>query len=276
MSATPPRGPNASGAAAFLPLAGEALKTIWRERNAVLLLAILPAIGSFLLEIAMVATGLLTLIDPAAGRMPTFGEFMTMLMIFCINLAFVTIFSVAWTRRLLIGPADGLGLRWGRRELGYLARLVGIMLTVVLASFLVSLALALVGLGLLATPAGINFVTAAGLALAIFVYVRAMLILPAAAIDRPLGVAQALEATRGARSIWIGVALVLVILPFLLLFFAVALVLSASGLSAAAPYASLFIQAMLGYAMQATIIALHTLAYRQLIGGARGPTTAPA
>jgi len=270
VSATPPRGPNAPGAQPFLALAGDALKTVWRERSALLLIAILPAIGSFLLELVLVSTGLLALIDPTAGRVPTGGEALTMLLIGGINLAFVTMFSVAWTRHLLVGPARGLGISWGRRELGYLARLVGILLTTVLATFLLSMVLALIGL--VATPAGASFATAAGIALALFIYVRAMLILPAAAIDRPLPIAQALEATRGTRAIWLALALLLVILPYLVLFFAVAIILNASGLGAAAPYASLFIQAMLGYAMQATIVALQALIYRHLIGGTRGLT----
>lgn len=261
MTAAPPRGPHGTGPGPFLSLAGDALKTVLREWNALLLLAILPAIGSFLLEIALVVTGLLDLFDPSAGRVPTGGETVTLLMIGCINLAFVTIFSVAWTRRLLRGPgADpGFGLRWGRRELGYFGRLLGMLLVMALGTFGVSLLLTLAGLAAIGTVGGV--------AIALFVYVRSMLILPAAAIDRPLPLGQALQATRGIAALWIVLGFFLVMLPFLPLFLFVAGILNVTGLSAAAPYASLFIQAAIGYAMQGAIVAMQALVYRHLIGG---------
>lgn len=265
-----PRGSAGGGPGPFLALAGESLKTLLRERTAFLLLAIIPMTGSFLIEIALVSTGMISLFDPSLGRSPTAGEAVTLLMAGFINLAFVTMFSVAWTRRLLLGagPEPGLGIRWGRRELGYFGRLLGMVLVVALATFAVSLVMASAGLVLLSTVAAI--------VIALLVYVRSMLILPAAALDRPLPIAEALRATKGPIMLWIAMAFFVACLPFLPLFFVVAGLLNATGLNAAAPYASLFIQAALGYAMQGAIVGLQAFVYRQLIGGRPAPVPVSA
>jgi hypothetical protein len=261
MSLPGPGQGGSPGPGAILALALESLRGLRRNRGSFVRLAILPALASFLLEVVLFNTRAATLLDPRAPRQPEAGDLVILFGVLLINFLPVTLFAVAWTRVLLLGPATEPGLlhRWGARELGYLGRLLPLVL--------VTAGIVILPTGLFGTGTAIDGVlTVVSVVLALGLFARAMLVLPAAALDLPFGLVDSLRATRGAVPLWTLIALVLVYLPFLPVYLLVAGLLNVTGLALAAPYASLFLQVAIGYAMQASAVGLQALLLRQLTG----------
>lgn len=251
----------ASGPGAILALALESLRALARNLGSFARLAILPALASFLLEVLLFNTSAAELFDPQAPRLPTPGDLAILIAVLLLNFLPVSLFAVAWTRLLLLGPAAEPGLlhRWSRRELGYFGRLLPL---VVVTAGIVMLPTGLFGTGMAID----GLLTTASVVVALLVFVRGMLVLPAAALEVRFGFADAIRATRGATPVWTVIALALIYLPFLPFFLLVAGLLNVTGLALAAPYASLFLQVVIGYGMQAGAVGLQALLFRQLTG----------
>lgn len=255
------RGPAKVAPGPILALALESLRRIARHFEAFIRLALVPAAASFLLELLLFSTSAAELFDPVSPRAPTVGDLGILVPTLLLNFAPVSLFAVAWTRVVLLQPAaePGLLLRWGSRELAYFLRLI-------------PLVGATVGIVLLPTfmfgsssPAE-GLLTIVAVLVAVLLFARAMLVLPAAALGLRFGLADAMAVTRGAVPVWNLLAMAIIYLPFLPFFLLVAGLLQASGLVQAAPYASLFIQVAIGYAMQAGAVGLQALLFRHLTG----------
>jgi hypothetical protein len=245
----------------ILALALESLRRLARHFEAFVRLALLPAIASFLLELLLFSTSAAELFDPVAPRAPTAGDLAVLLPILLLNFAPVSLFAVAWTRVILLQPSaePGLPLRWGTRELAYFLRLVPLVVATVAIVMLPTL---LFG----GSAAAGGLLTIVAVVVALLLLARAMLVLPAAALGLRFGLAEAMAATRGAVPVWNLLAMAIIYVPFLPFFLLVAGLLQATGLVAAAPYASLFIQVAIGYAMQAGAVGLQALLFRHLTG----------
>lgn len=255
-----PRG-GGTGAGPILALALESLRLLLRYRGTFVRLAIVPALVTFLLEVLLFSTRVVELFDPQAPRLPEASDFAILFGVLLLNFLPVSLFAVAWTRVLLLGPGaePGFLYRWGRRELGYFLRLLPLIIVTVGIAILPT---ALFGTGT-AIDGLLGIVSAV---VALLLFARGMLMLPAAALEVRFGFTDALRATQGTVPLWTVVALALIYLPFLPLFLLVVGALNATGLALAAPYASLFLQVAIGYAMQAAAAGLQALLFRRLTG----------
>ena len=180
-----------------------------------------------------------------------------------VNMALYTIFAVAWHRRILVGReavSVGTTLRWGRRQWQFFRYL---------AMLIVNLAMLLVISSLLLKFVFPTILAFSGmLIVACLLYSRACLILPAAAIDKPMTIAESAQLTTGNG--WR--ILVAVILPQLLLMLitgvAVALLLISPDGVFGTSISALFLLALaaesvkyIGFAIGINAL---SLAYRQL------------
>lgn len=249
------------GARPILGLALESLRLLLRYRGTFVRLAIVPALVTFLLEVLLFNTRAIELFDPRDPRPPEASDFAILFGVLLLNFLPVSLFAVAWTRVLLLGPGAEPGFlhRWSRRELGYFGRLLPLVV--------VTVAIVILPTALFATDTALDgILSVASVVVALLIFVRAMLVLPAAALEARFGFADAMRATQGTVPLWTVVALALIYLPFLPLFLLVVGVLNVTGLALAAPYASLFLQVAIGYAMQASAVGLQALLFRRLTG----------
>jgi len=255
------QAPGRVAAGPILALAVESLRRLSRNLGRFVEIALLPVLGTFLLELLLARTGLAALLDPMAPQAATVADVALLFGILLLNLVPVSLFAVAWTRVILLGPAaePGLSIRWGAREFAYFRRLV--LLLASLAAIMLAPVILLGGGG-----AAERFLTVAAGAAALLLFARAMLVLPAAALELRFGLADALGVTRGATPLWILLALAIIYLPFLPFLLMASGLLQATGLVAAAPYASLFLLVAIGYAMQAGAVGLQALLFRHLTG----------
>ncbi len=181
---------------------------------------------------------------------------------------FIANFGVGWHRLILLGPDSGLGVALGRRELAYFGRMWLCFLGMLLFTFAFSIAEVMIAGLLGAEPRSFLAIASVGYVLVV-IYALARLgpAFAGLAIDRPFGFAQAWQATRGE-----GLRLVAVYLLAGAGWFAVAFVFSllaeALRLGEAAPYALLFINAVLFTAFQAVLVTINAMLFRQLAGRA--------
>lgn len=265
MSLPGPQPGDTSGPGPILALALESLRMLVRNFGCFARLALLPAFASFLLELLLFGSGVAELADPQNLREPTVGDLGMPLLVLLLNFALVSLFAVAWTRVVLLDPSaePGLLFRWGARELGYVLRLIPLTVGMVAIALLPAL--------LLADSAIRGILTFVAAIVALFLFVRCMLVLPAAALGLRFGFADAMASTRGNIPFSIVLASFVICLPFIPLFLLVEGLLRATGLAETAPYASLFLQVAIGYAMQAGAIGLQALLFRHLTGWRPNP-----
>lgn len=179
------------------------------------------------------------------------------------------VFAVGWHRVILLGTqrsGGGLGVQLGARELRYFGRLW--------LCFLGSLAIAaaftfveqLIGAAVAASPE--NFIVAAEVSYvlaSIYVFCRIGLSFAALSVDRPFGFGQSWQATRGN-----GLRLMAIYLLaaagwlFVSLFFGLSA--SALGLSDAAPYTLILINAVALAGMFALLVTINAIVFRRLAG----------
>lgn len=102
--------------------------------------------------------------------------------------------AVAWHRNLLLGERPGpVNLSFGRREIAYLGKTVLVLL------FAMIPAIVLVTLGSLLMQGWAGFIIAAGAVVLLVLpsFMRLCLVLPATALDEPLGIGEAFARSEG-------------------------------------------------------------------------------
>lgn len=192
-------------------------------------------------------------IDPVVG-----GRLLLTGIVAVLSLAWLT---VNWLRFLLLGQqaAPGLGLKLGRPHLLFLLSALALAFAALLCLSLVSLPIQLVLRG--AAQIG---VWAAALAISVVV-IRFGLALVAVAINQPVGLRRAWEASRG-QGIVLLVAFLLAEIPFVLMVTVIGLIAGATGLAGAAPYTLLLIGCLIQIAATMAQCGVLAAAYRRLIG----------
>jgi hypothetical protein len=243
-----------------------------RHTDLFLQIALLPAIGMFVCELLLLWSGLQVEIDPTGATPPSRDTVLALLLSYLIYLVFTTLFSVNWTRSLLLGPAAvaGFGFHWGLRETRYFLRAAAIALVPAIAAmFVVVLILAIFGQSALA---GIAVLILAVVYL--FVMVRLTLLLPAAALDDPFTLQDAL-ALKGRLAARLLAAQILVSLPYFLLLVLLGYIIDHLGFFTAAPYASQFLFLVLNFVFFAVSTGIFAFAFQAIVRNRpRGPLTA--
>jgi hypothetical protein len=172
-----------------------------------------------------------------------------------------TLLAVNWFRFLLLGAQStpGLGLNIGRPHLLFLLGAMALGFVAV-----ISLGIASIPIGLiLRGGASIGFALAA---LAIgMVMVRLFLALVAVAINQPVGLKQAWEASRG-QGITLLIAVLLIEAPFVLAVWIIGSVADATGFTEIAPYTVLLVSSLVEVAATMAQCGVLAAAYRRLIG----------
>jgi hypothetical protein len=195
----------------------------------------------------------------------------SMLLMALIEFLIMTVFSVGWHRVILLGSQQaggGLGVQLGGRELRSLLKLgVCLLASFVLAGFLSTIETAI------AVRLGVSAFGALLLSYLIVIPVIAFVAgrlgpsFAALAIDEPAAFSRALQLTagNGARLLviyllagfgWIAASLLLDVLAEVL------------GLGQIAPYALMFLSAVLSTALLAVLVTINALVYRQIAPGA--------
>lgn len=235
-----------------------------RQVDLFLRLAILPAMGMFLGELLLIWLGFEIKLDFTGATPPSSETVVAVLLNYLVYLVFTTLFSVNWTRSLLLGPAavPGFGFQWGGRETRYLLRAAAIALVpAFLSMFVVFIILAVFG------QSAITGVAVLILAVIyLFVMVRLTLLLPAAALDHGFTLREAL-ALRGRLAARLLATQILVTLPYFLTLFLVGTLIDRLGFFALAPYASQFILLVMNFVFFAVSAGIFAYAFQTIVNG---------
>lgn len=233
-----------------------------RHTDLFLRLALLPAIGMFVSELLLLWSGLQIEIDPTGATPPSRDTMLALFLSYLAYLVFTTLFSVNWTRSLLLGPGavPGFGLHWGLRETRYLLRAAAIALVPAIAvMFAVVLILAIFGQSVIA---GVAMLILAVVYL--FVMVRLTLLLPAAALDDPFTLSEAL-ALKGRLAARLLAAQILVALPYFLLLVLLGYIVDHLGFFTLAPYATQFVFLALNFVFFAASTGIFAFAFQAIV-----------
>jgi hypothetical protein len=236
----------------------QALSLLWRLRDDLLRLACVPFVATF-------AASALAAIWPGA---------FTRLVAVLASIALLMLFSVAWLRLLLLGPAaagTGMPLRWSRRETTFLLRWVAVNLVPAIGAA-VPLSLLLLDEGRSATLLGVLLIAAIVFA-AMLIQARLSLVLPAVAVDHAYRLADSWRDTADC-GVALLISLVLTNLPILICAFGLELVATATGLARAAPYTLMAVEGGLSYAAFGASLAVYSIAFR-VRSGWPGPRQPP-
>ncbi len=201
-----------------LPVIGtvtDAYAFVWENRRDLLLLAFLPvAIG------AIAETLLRTIFMPGAeipadpevagGARPSLGAVISAL----VALALYVMFAVAWHRRFLAQELTTVAaaLRWGPRQMRFLARFFTLALVMIAAGFVLGGSLTIGAVAATGSgPGPLRLLALAGVLVGIvLVYSRLLLIFPAAALDEKMSLTDSWRLTRGNSWRMVGISF----LPF--------------------------------------------------------------
>jgi hypothetical protein len=185
----------------------------------------------------------------------------------------LAIFAVGWHRFVLLGPAragGGLGIGFGPRELRFFGKMWLCLLGLIVMSFVfaqVELVLARV---LSANPYGFLLVASVGyLLLAAFVLARVAPAFAALSIDQPASFPAAWKATSG-NGLQLLAIYLFIFVGWFLVTLAFGSLAGALGLGAVAPYALLFIGAVMTCVQTAMLVTVNALVYRRLMPGGAG------
>jgi hypothetical protein len=194
--------------------------------------------------------------------------FPAVLFMLVVEFLLIAVFAVGWHRLILLGPraGGGLGIAFGRREIAYLGRLWLCFIGMVLLSVAFSVFEYLLAGMLGADPGGFMIIAMTGYSLiAIYVVGRIGPSFAALSVDQPLGLGAAWQVTRGE-----GARIFFTYLLVSVGWFAVAFLFSSLaqllGLGEAAPYALLFINAVLSAGFLALLVTINSILFRQLSG----------
>ena len=235
-------------------------------------LATAPAVGLFVSQLLLYLFGLRIEIDPTGTTPPTGTTVLTLVLDYVALLVFTTLFTVNWTRALLLGPpaVAGLGLQWGARETRYLLRAAAIAIVPGIAVMLAMLPI----LGIFGQSPITGAVMLIVFVVYLFVVVRLSLLLPAAALDHPFSLRQAL-ALPGRLAARLLAAQILVTLPYVVGALLLSLVMELVGLTRLAPFASQFVFLVLAFLFFAVSAGIYALAFQAIVGSRpRGTLTA--
>ncbi len=259
-----------------LPIMGtlsEAGRLVVQNRGDLLRVGIVFIVGFFAVG-AIVWAYLLPLMAGAsvdsAGRMNVDPRLPAgFLLTAIIEFLLFAVFAVGWHRVILLGikkAGGGLGVQLGMRELRYFGRLW----LCFLGSFIIATAFTfieqMIGAALAANPE--NFIVAAEVSYVLasaYVFGRIGLSFAGLSVDAPFNFAQSWQATRGngfrllaiyllAAAGWLAVSL----------FFG--LIAGALGLSNAAPYTLVLINALAFAGMFALLVTINAIVFRRLSG----------
>lgn len=262
---------------------------LWKSRQDLWAYALLPVV-----LVALVKTltfwglaDLASFFEPPADPVPIPAEERTSgpllrfgavtLINMLVSLVAYALFAVAWHRRFLVGNEGktvGAAMRWSGRQSRFIVRFVSLLLVVALVGSLVSIPVTVVSS---AAPVLGVFAFFVVLVVVGLVYGRLLLILPAAAMDEPIGFRESAKLTEGRSWLMFGIG----ILPPLPALFAMVIVLGPLTDALAAlvgPSVSLLLvlvlleQAFTFAGVAASVTAL-SIAYRELVGNASaGPS----
>ena len=205
----------------------------------------------------------------AAGQpMPDPRFLPAMLLIVVVEFLVISVFAVGWHRLILLGTgtSGGLGIGFGRREIAFLGRVWACFLGVLMFSIAFSvLEFLLAGL-LRANPQGFVVIAMLGFTLVVsYVLGRIGLSFAGLSIDQTLSFAGSWQATRGEGfrilAIYLLVAIGWLVIGLLFSFLAGLL-----GLGYAAPYALMFINAVLSAGFIALLVTINSILFRRLSG----------
>lgn len=191
-----------------------------------------------------------------------------MLLMLVAEFIFIAIFAVGWHRLILLGAGagGGLGIGLGRRELAYLGHMWLCFIGLLVMSFALAFLEVVLASALGADPW--NFVGAAFLGyvpIALYVLGRVAPAFAAISIDMPGGFAAAWTATRGEGARLLAINLLLCA-GWLIVSFVFSFIAQVLGLGRAAPYAVLFINAILICAFMAVLVSVNCIVFRRLSG----------
>jgi hypothetical protein len=242
-----------------------------RHPDLFLRLAVMPALGMFIAELLLFWLGFEIKLDLTGATPPSTETVAAVLLNYLVYLVFTTLFSVNWTRSLLLGPAavPGFGLQWGLRETRYLLRAAAIAFIPAFAGmFVVFIILAVFGQSAITGVAALVLVV-----IYLFVMVRLTLLLPAAALDHPFTLRAAL-ALRGRLAARLLATQMLVTLPYLLLMVLVGSIVDHLGFFTLAPYASQFVFLVLNFIFFAISAGIFAYAFQAIVNSrSRGALT---
>jgi hypothetical protein len=194
--------------------------------------------------------------------------FPAVLFMLVVEFLLIAVFAVGWHRLILLGSraGGGLGVAFGRREIAFLGRwwlcFIGMLLVSIAFSVFEYLLAGMMG----ADPGGFVIIAMAGYTLiAIYVIGRIGPGFAALSVDQSLGLGAAWQATRG-EGARIFVIYLLVSLGWFVVAFLFSSLAQILGLGEAAPYALLFINAVLSAGFLALLVTINSILYRQLSG----------
>lgn len=233
------------------------------------------ALGIFALDylLPLMRTTVPQVGGPADGQPMADPRFLPalLLMVFA-EFLLIAVFAVGWHRLILLGPGagGGLGIGFGRRELAYLGRLWLCFLGVLLFSAAFSIVeIFLAGLLRANTPAFVIIAMLGFSLVATYVIGRVGLSFAGLSVDRPFSFAASWQATTGEGFRILAVYVLLAALWFLagtLLGF----LASVLGLGDAAPYAFMFVNAVVSSAFIALLVTVNAILFRRLSGWSPG------
>ena len=206
---------------------------------------------------------------PAAGeQMPDPRFLPAMLLVVVVEFLIISIFAVGWHRLILLrsGTSGGLGIGFGRREIAFLGWVWACFLGVLMFSVAFSILEFLLAGLLRANPQGFVIVAMLGFTLVVaYVLGRIGLSFAGLSIDQPLTFAASWQATRG-EGFRILATYLLVAIGWLVVGLLFSFLAGLLGLGYAAPYALLFINAILSAAFIALLVTINSILFRRLSG----------
>jgi hypothetical protein len=237
---------------------------------------LLPIIGIFIIGIAtldylwpMAQTQVPQMGGAAAGQpMPDPRLLPVALLVLLGELLVIAVFAVGWHRLILLGPraGGGLGIGIGRREMACFGRLWLCLLGMVAASFAVAMAEIMLASLLRANTLGFVLFALPGYYLVVgYVIGRIGLTFAGISVDQRFNFNASWEATRGQGlrilAIYLLIAVAWLVVNILFGFLAGLL-----GLGEAAPYAFMFIGAVLSIGFMAVLVTVNAILFRRLSG----------
>jgi len=229
------------------------------------------AIGIFIIRslLPLLQTSVPQVGGPAAGQpMPDPRLLPGLLLILVAEFILIAVFAVGWHRLILLGAgaSRGLGIALGRREIAYFGRMWLCFLGLLLSSVLFSYAEYALAGALHADPASFLAVAYVGYALAAaYVLGRIGPSFAALSVDESLGFVGAWAATRG-EGLRILAVYALIGAGWFIFGFLVSVLAELLNLGRLAPYAMLFVNAVLSSAFMALLVTINSLLFRQLTG----------
>jgi hypothetical protein len=205
----------------------------------------------------------------AAGQQMPDPRFLpAMLLVVVVEFLIISIFAVGWHRLILLrsGTSGGLGIGFGRREIAFLGWVWACFLGVLMFSVAFSILEFLLAGLLRANPQGFVIIAMLGFTLVvIYVLGRIGLSFAGLSIDQPLTFAASWQATRG-EGFRILATYLLVAIGWLVVGLLFSFLAGLLGLGYAAPYALLFINAILSAAFIALLVTINSILFRRLSG----------